>query len=104
MIVAGSPAAASEAAGSPRLMGIVIAGQDKIALFAGNPTITVREGDAVGNERVRAIGAQGVELVGPSGPRLVQPSGDASGRDERRTLLPPIVDPYRREQETENDQ
>lgn len=104
--LAGNPAAASEPAAPPRLMGIVIAGPERIALFAGEPTLLVREGDTVGGERVTAIDARTVQLEGPAGRRSVRPSADPSARAEQSSTMPapPLVDPYRRERETENDQ
>jgi hypothetical protein len=87
-------------------MGIVIAGRDRIALFAGEPTLLAREGDTVGNERVTVIDARAVLLEGPSGPRIVEPSADPATRAAQPgiTSLPALIDPYRREKETENDQ
>ena len=87
-------------------MGIVIAGRDRIALFAGEPTLLAREGDTVGTERITVIDPRAVLLDGPSGPRVVEPSADPATRAAQHgmTPLPALIDPYRRERETENDQ
>lgn len=89
----------------PRLLGIVIAGDERLALFAGEPTLLVHEGDVIGSDRVTAIGARSVELQGPAGLRSVRPGADPTARTERGTTpRAPIVDPYWRERKTENDQ
>lgn len=93
----------------PRLSGIVIAGTERLAIFAGRSgeaTLVVREGDLLGDERVTGIDARGVRFDGPAGKRMVTLGEDTSTRAALATAMPrpPLIDPYWRERETENDQ
>ena len=92
-----------------RLSGIVVAGGERVAIFAGDPgapMLAVREGDVLGQERVVWINPHGVQLDGPAGTRLVTPGDDALTRTTLAPMIAPLpmIDPYRRERETENDQ
>lgn len=103
--IAHSPARADP----QRLSGIVIAGTDRVAIFAGEPgapMLTVRVGDWLGDERIVAIDAGGVQFDGPAGSRLVTIANDTLTRAALAPVVarPPLIDPYWRERETENDQ
>lgn len=94
---------------APRLTGIVLAGDLRLAIFvdpAGKGTLTVREGDRVGAYNVVRINAREVGLEGAGQRLLVQPGIDPAIRAELAPVLSsaPLIDPYRREKETENDQ
>lgn len=86
-------------------MGIVVAGTLRQAIFAGTHggAETVREGDLIGAWRVTLITPSEVGLESPAGRRLLQPGGDTTFRDALLGTIP-LVDPYRREAATENDQ
>lgn len=93
----------------PRLSGTIVAGELRVAIFAGRSgeaPLVVQEGDQLGDERVTGIGARSVELSGPAGKRLVILGDDPTARTALATAIPPppLVDAYRRERETENDQ
>ena len=90
-------------------MGIVVAGDVRRAMFvdhAGARSMVAGEGDQLGAFRVMAIGVNDVMLDGPAGPQLLQPGADAGFRRElaARPQLLALVDPARRETETESDQ
>ena len=102
-------AAVAQPAKLPRLAGIVMAGALRRAVFAlpGEEwPVSVGQGDLVGLFRVCAIGADWVELAGPFGRQVVRPGRDAALRERFAANAAPValVDPYRRELETENDQ
>ena len=91
-----------------RLAGIVVAGPVRQAIFAApdGTMLLVDEGGRLGAFTVRAIRRDEVEVMGAGGSVVLSPSPDAVLRDEWR-LLPanvPLIDPVRREAETESDQ
>ena len=63
-------------------------------------------GEAVGAEQVLAIEPDGVRLAGPTGSRTLTLGEDGATRVAfaSESPLPPLIDPYRREREFENDQ
>ena len=93
----------------PRLAGLIITGGDRRAIFAapdGERPVVVGMGDRLGPFTVTAIDASTVELAGPDGVRTLRPGSDADLRS-RFAYKGPIValiDPVRRERETESDQ
>ncbi len=68
--------------------------------------LLVDEGGRLGRFTVRAIRRGEVELAGTGGSTVLSPSPDAILRDELRPppANVPLIDPFRREAETENDQ
>lgn len=91
----------------PRLTGVVIAGALRYAIFAApDGTLLADEGDRVGPFTVVVIRPGEVELRAPTGHYRLLPTPDGAVRQS--LLLPPpitpLVDPYRRERETESDQ
>lgn len=100
-------APAPEPAAPPRLTGLIVAEQRK-AIFAGpgGKPIVVGEGDRLGPFTVTAVRPDGVELAGPPGARTLRPSSDAALRSQP-AYKPPLlalIDPDRREADTESDQ
>ena len=103
----GTPAPVPMAA-PPRLTGLLVADQRGRAIFAGpdGKSIVLGEGGRLGLFTVVAVRPDGVELAGPPGLRTLRPSSDAALRP-RSAAGPPIlalIDPDRREAETESDQ
>jgi hypothetical protein len=93
----------------PRLTGIIIAGTSRQAIFAtpdGAGSIRAGEGDQIGPFIVHVIGGDKVELNGPRGRYVLSPTPDGAIRQAFFSPRPimPLVDPYRRERETESDQ
>lgn len=90
----------------PRLTGLVFAEQRGRAIFAGpdGRPIVLGKGGRLGPFTVVAVRPDGVELDGPPGVRLLRPSrGAGSPPADRRPVLA-LIDPERREAETESDQ
>ena len=73
--------AAAGVQGLPRLTGVVLAGSQRIAIFAapssGHPIIA-ESGAHVGAYEVRSIADAGVTVVGPEGTTLLKPSFDVA--------------------------
>jgi hypothetical protein len=67
--------------GLPRLTGIVVAGSQRVAIFAapanGHP-IVAQAGAHVGAYEVQTIGDAGVTVVGPGGTTLIRPIFDVA--------------------------
>ncbi len=111
-------APASAPAAPPRLTGLIVAEQHGRAIFAGpdGKPIVLGEGGRLGPFTVVAVRPDGVELAGPPGVRTVRPSIDAALRPPSAGKLPvlalpvlalpvlALIDPDRREAETESDQ
>ncbi len=108
------PMSAAPAAGPPppapppRLAGLLLMDGVRRAIFAGADTapISLAEGGRVGLFQVIAIGADQVELDGPSGHWTLRPGADPNLRIRLAWASPlrPLIDPDRREAETETDQ
>ena len=65
--------------GLPRLTGIVVAGSQRVAIFAGPANqhpIVAEAGTRVGAFEVQTIGDSGVTVVGPEGTSLLRPIFD----------------------------
>lgn len=93
-------------AAPPRLTGLIVAEQRGRAIFAGpdGKPIVLGKGGRLGPFTVVAVGPDGVELDGPPGVRLLRPSrGAGPPPGDRRPVLA-LIDPERREAETESDQ
>lgn len=78
--------------GLPRLTGIVITDQRRVAIFAGPPgghPMVVESGSHVGVYDVREIGDAGVTLSGPEGTTLVRPIFDPNQAAAPKPGLPP---------------
>ncbi len=105
---AAAPAPATPAI-PPRLTGLVIAQGERWAIFTGpdnrRPT-TVAEGGALGPFTVTSIKPNEVELAGPQGVHRLRLAADADLRSRFATHYPVValIDPVRREAETETDQ
>jgi hypothetical protein len=67
--------------GLPRLTGIVVAGSERVAIFAApgnqNP-IVAHSGARVGAYEVQTIGDEGVTVAGPGGTTLIRPIFDVA--------------------------
>lgn len=90
----------------PRLTGLIVAERRGKAIFAGpdGKPIVLGEGGRLGPFTVVAVRPDGVELDGPPGVRMIRPSrGAGSPPADRRPVLA-LIDPERREAETESDQ
>lgn len=98
-----------EPAPPPRLTGLVVMQGVRRAIFAapdGQKPTAVAEGGRLGLFTVTAITASEVQLTGPAGVYTLHPSSDA-GLRLRFALndrIVPLIDPIRREAETESDQ
>ena len=92
----------------PRLAGVIVAEQRGRAIFAGpdGKSIVLGEGGRLGLFTVVAVRPDGVELAGPPGIRTLRPSSDAALRPQPAGKPPvlALIDPDRREAETESDQ
>lgn len=92
----------------PRLTGLIVVEQRGRAIFAGpsGKPVVLGEGGRMGPFTVVAVRPDGVELAGPPGLRTIRPSGDAALRPQpvNRPPVLALIDPDRRETETENDQ
>ena len=99
---------APDLAAPPRLTGLIVAEQRGRAIFAGpdGKPVVLGEGGRLGAFTVVAVKPDGVELDGPPGVRTLRPSRDAALRPQASQKLPilALIDPDRREAETENDQ
>jgi hypothetical protein len=65
--------------GLPRLTGIVVAGPQRVAIFAGPSNgrpVLAQAGARIGAYEVRSIADEGVTVVGPTGTSLVRPAFD----------------------------
>ena len=102
-----APAPAAAAA-APRLTGLIVAEQRGQAIFAGpdGKPVVVGEGGRLGPFTVVAVRPDGVDLSGPPGLRTLRPSSDAALRSQSvdKPAVLALIDPDRRELETENDQ
>lgn len=96
------------AAVPPRLTGLVVAERRGRAIFAGpdGKPVVLGEGGRLGPFTVVAVRPDGVDLSGPPGLRTLRPSSDAALRPEAvyKPAVLALIDPDRRELETENDQ
>jgi hypothetical protein len=75
--------------GLPRLTGIVVAGSQRVAIFAatGNQhPITAEAGAHVGAYQILTIADDGVTVAGPEGTTLIRPIFDTA----RVTITPPL--------------
>ena len=104
----GDRAPAPEQATPPRLTGLMIVEQRGQAIFAGpnGKPVVLGEGGRLGPFTVVAVRPDGVELAGPPGLRTLRPSSDAAlrSRSASQPSVLALIDPDRREAETENDQ
>ncbi len=95
-------------AAPPRLTGLIVAARHGRAIFAGpdGKPVVLSEGGRLGPFTVVAVRPDGVDLSGPPGLRTLRPSGDAALRLEAvyKPAVLALIDPDRRELETENDQ
>lgn len=100
------PVPAPEAATPPRLTGLIVTAQRRRAIFAGpdGKPVVLDEGGRLGPFTVVAVRPDGVELAGPPGVRTLRPSRDAAPRPAGRRPVLALIDPDRREAETESDQ
>jgi hypothetical protein len=67
--------------GLPRLTGIVVAGSERVAIFAAPGSehpIVAHSGARVGAYEVQTIGDEGVTVVGPGGTTLIRPIFDVA--------------------------
>ena len=99
----------AEPATPPRLAGLVIDGGERRAIFVasiGERPIVVREGTQIGPFTVTAIHSAEVELTGPFGMRRLRPSSDSGLRSQFafKAAIVALIDPVRRELETESNQ
>ncbi len=96
------------AVASPRLTGLIVAEQRGRAIFAGpdGKPVVLGEGGRLGPFTVVAVRPDGVDLSGPPGLRTLRPSSDAALRPQAvyKPAVLALIDPDRRELETENDQ
>jgi len=93
----------------PRLAGLVITGHARRAIFAsldGQRPVVVSEGGQLGPFTVTAIQPGEVELTGPAGAHRLRPLSDAGLRSQfaSKAAVLALIDPVRRELETESDQ
>lgn len=90
----------------PRLTGLIVAERHGKAIFAGSDgkPIVLGEGGRLGPFTVMAVRPDGVELDGPPGLRMLRPSRDAGSPPARKLPILALIDPERREAETESDQ
>ena len=104
----GNHAPAPEQVAPPRLTGLMIVEQRGRAIFAGpdGKPVVLGEGGRLGPFTVVAVRPDGVQLAGPPGLRTLHPSSDAvlRSRSVRQSSVLALIDPDRREAETENDQ
>jgi len=101
-------APAPEPAAPPRLTGLIVAERRGQAIFAGpdGKPVVLGEGGRLGPFTVVAVRPDGVDLSGPPGLRTLRPSSDAALRSQAayKPAVLALIDPDRRELETENDQ
>jgi len=103
------PPGPAEPAQPPRLAGVIVMQGVRRAMFAatdGRQLGAVAEGGHLGPFTVTAITAGEVQLSGPAGAYTLRPSFDAGLRSRfaLNDRIVPLVDPIRRETETESDQ
>ena len=93
---------------APHLTGLIVAERRGRAIFAGpdGKPVVLGEGGRLGPFTVMAVRPDGVDLSGPPGLRTLHPSSDAARRSQAvyKPAVLALVDPDRRELETENDQ
>jgi general secretion pathway protein N len=69
------------AQGLPRLTGIIVAGSQRVAIFAapanGHPIIA-QAGGRIGAYEVQTVADEGVTVVGPEGTSMVRPAFDST--------------------------
>jgi hypothetical protein len=81
--------------GLPRLTGIVVAGSERTAIFAGPANgrpVTAQAGARVGAYEVRSVADDGVIVAGPEGISMIRPAFDTSRpvlTETRPAGLPP---------------
>ena len=86
------------ARGLPRLTGIVVAGAQRVAIFAGPPNghpVLVQAGARIGAYEVRSIADEGVTVVGPAGTSLVRPAFDPTQQSASQPARPANLQPNR---------
>lgn len=92
----------------PRLTGVIATGGTRQAIFTapdGLGAFIAGEGDQLGPYTVTAITAGAAELTGPGGAYVLHPTPHAGLRPGAPAWTAPVLlDPARREAETENDQ
>ena len=92
----------------PRLTGLIVAKRRGRAIFAGpdGKPVVLGEGGRLGPFIVVAVRSDSVELAGPPGVRTLRPAGGAALRSQpvHEPAVLALIDPDRREAETENDQ
>jgi hypothetical protein len=84
------------ARGLPRLTGIVVAGPQRIAIFAGTSNgrpVLAQAGARIGAYEVRSIADEGVTVVGPTGTSLVRPAFDPARPAAPQTARPANLQP-----------
>ena len=102
----GDRAPAPVLATPPRLTGLIVAERSGKAIFAGpdGKPIVLGEGGRLGPFTVVAVRPDGVELDGPPGVRMIRPSRGAGSPPAGKRPILALIDPERREAETESDQ
>jgi hypothetical protein len=84
--------------GLPRLTGIVVAGSQRVAIFAGPSNgrpILAQAGARIGAYEIRSIADEGVTVVGPTGTSLVRPAFDPARPAAPQTARPANLQPTR---------
>jgi hypothetical protein len=84
--------------GLPRLTGIVVAGSQRVAIFAGPSNgrpVLAQAGARIGAYEVRSIDDEGVTLVGPAGTSLVRPAFDPARPAAPQAVRPANLQPTR---------
>jgi hypothetical protein len=84
--------------GLPRLTGIVVAGSQRVAIFAGPSNgrpVLAQTGAHIGAYEVRGIADEGVTVVGPTGTSLVRPAFDPARPAPPEAARPGNLQPNR---------
>lgn len=84
--------------GLPRLTGIVVAGAQRVAIFAGPSNgrpVLAQAGAHIGAYEVRSIADEGVTVVGPTGTSLVRPAFDPARPAATQAPRPANLQPNR---------
>jgi len=84
--------------GLPRLTGIVVAGSQRVAIFAGPSNgrpVLAQAGAHIGAYEVRSIADEGVTVVGPTGTSLVRPAFDPARPAAPQSPKPANLQPNR---------
>ena len=84
--------------GLPRLTGIVVAGSQRVAIFAGPSNgrpVLAQAGAHIGAYEVRSIADEGVTVVGPTGTSLVRPAFAPARPTAPDTARPATLQPNR---------